>query len=140
MIYPIEYLLDQIRRLWSKIASVEGNTEVDFVHKAGDTMTGPLILSEEPTEDLQAATKLYVDEQNAAESLVFTFNSPINPWPLQHNKGRKPSSCRTLVRLPTTPTQLNQTFGQVIDIDDNTTVVTFGANHEGEAHLIFPPE
>ena len=32
------------------------------VNKAGDTMTGPLVLSGDPTEDNQAATKKYVDE------------------------------------------------------------------------------
>jgi hypothetical protein len=32
-----------------------------YVLKAGDTMTGPLVLSGDPTQDLQAATKGYVD-------------------------------------------------------------------------------
>ena len=32
-----------------------------YMKKSGATMTGPLILSGEPTEDLQAATKKYVD-------------------------------------------------------------------------------
>lgn len=32
------------------------------VNKAGDTMTGPLVLPGDPTEDNQAATKKYVDE------------------------------------------------------------------------------
>lgn len=34
-----------------------------WVDEAGDTMTGPLVLSGAPTEDLHAATKRYVDEQ-----------------------------------------------------------------------------
>ena len=33
----------------------------NYVEKSGDTMTGPLILSENPTQTLQAATKAYVD-------------------------------------------------------------------------------
>ena len=36
-----------------------------FVLKAGDTMTGPLILSGAPTENLHAATKKYVDDSVA---------------------------------------------------------------------------
>lgn len=36
-----------------------------FVLKAGDTMTGPLILSGAPTENLHAATKKYVDDTEA---------------------------------------------------------------------------
>jgi len=32
------------------------------VSKAGDTMTGPLVLAADPTEDMQAATKKYVDD------------------------------------------------------------------------------
>lgn len=35
--------------------------DTTFVRLAGSTMTGPLILSEDPDEDLQAATKQYVD-------------------------------------------------------------------------------
>lgn len=34
----------------------------DKVSKSGDTMTGPLVLPGDPTEDNQAATKKYVDE------------------------------------------------------------------------------
>lgn len=34
----------------------------NLVFKSGDTMLGPLILHANPEEDMQAATKLYVDE------------------------------------------------------------------------------
>ena len=33
----------------------------NYVKRTGDTMTGPLVLPGDPTEDLQAATKQYVD-------------------------------------------------------------------------------
>jgi hypothetical protein len=33
----------------------------DYVKKAGDEMAGPLILSRDPEEDMEAATKQYVD-------------------------------------------------------------------------------
>lgn len=38
------------------------------VNKAGDTMTGPLVLPGDPTEDNQAATKKYVDEHGGGPS------------------------------------------------------------------------
>lgn len=38
---------------------------ITFVNKAGDTMTGPLILSGDPTAALGAATKQYVDAADA---------------------------------------------------------------------------
>ena len=51
---------------WEKITSgkpetLAGYGITDGVNKAGDTMTGALILSGAPAEDLQAATKAYVD-------------------------------------------------------------------------------
>ena len=42
----------------------------DYVKKSGDTMTGPLVLPGNPTQDLQAATKGYVDLMNASEELL----------------------------------------------------------------------
>lgn len=51
---------------WEKITSgkpntLEGYGITDGVNKAGDTMTGSLILSGAPKQDLEAATKAYVD-------------------------------------------------------------------------------
>lgn len=50
---------------WSKgstlVATELNQAIVDRVAKAGDTMTGPLVLSGAPTSNLQAATKQYVD-------------------------------------------------------------------------------
>ena len=37
----------------------------DYVKKTGDTMTGPLVLPGDPAENLQAATKQYVDNSAA---------------------------------------------------------------------------
>jgi len=47
-----------------------------FVLKAGDTMTGPLILSGAPTENLHAATKKYVDD-TAANYVTLTTDQDI---------------------------------------------------------------
>jgi len=38
-----------------------GHTHAEYVAKAGDTMTGPLVLPGDPTAALEAATKQYVD-------------------------------------------------------------------------------
>lgn len=53
-----EYVDQQVAALNTAIATK--------VAKAGDTMTGPLVLSGAPTTDLQAATKKYVDDAVAA--------------------------------------------------------------------------
>jgi hypothetical protein len=45
---------------WNKV-TVAGDTQPNYTLKAGDTMTGPLVLPGDPTANLQAATKQYVD-------------------------------------------------------------------------------
>src|SRR5262245_34874571 len=50
------------------------------VAKAGDTMTGALILPGDPTTALQAATKQYVD--NRVDPLVVQLNSKISEAPI----------------------------------------------------------
>lgn len=53
------------------------------VNKAGDTMTGPLVLSGDPTQPMEAATKKYVDEHGGGASGDFlplsggTMTGPI---------------------------------------------------------------
>lgn len=58
---------------WSKgstlVATELNQAIVDRVAKAGDTMSGPLILSGAPSTGLQAATKTYVD--GAVSGIVF---------------------------------------------------------------------
>lgn len=45
--------------LWGKVAAKIGTR----VSKAGDTMTGPLVLADDPASDMQATTKRYVDDK-----------------------------------------------------------------------------
>jgi hypothetical protein len=53
--------LSQLATLVDGAASI-GETDARYVQLAGSTMTGPLVLPGAPTADLQAATKLYVDD------------------------------------------------------------------------------
>lgn len=48
------------------LTGVVPNDASPYVEKAGDTMTGPLVLPGNPTSGLQAATKNYVDNTTAA--------------------------------------------------------------------------
>lgn len=55
------------------IIEVDGEQETtiqntELMDKNGSTMSGPLVLPENPTEDMQAATKKYVDDSLAAFS------------------------------------------------------------------------
>jgi len=56
------------------------------VKQAGDTMTGPLILSGDPIEPLQAVTKQYVDEQIVTGGIVFNQLSLSAAWTIPHNR------------------------------------------------------
>ena len=54
----------------------------DYVKKTGDTMTGPLVLPGNPTQNLQAATKQYVDASSGGGSGLLAygaFNSAGDP-------------------------------------------------------------
>ena len=52
--------------LGQRIDELQLNVGADYVKKAGDTMTGALTLPADPTENLQAATKQYVDSVTTA--------------------------------------------------------------------------
>ena len=47
----------------------------DYVKKTGDTMTGPLVLPGDPTTDLQAATKQYVDASSGGGSGLLSYGA-----------------------------------------------------------------
>jgi cytoskeletal protein CcmA (bactofilin family) len=52
------------------------------LNKAGDTMTGPLVLSGAPTQNLHAATKLYVDSQLSTPSGTVLLTGSTMTGPL----------------------------------------------------------
>ena len=47
----------------------------DYVKKTGDTMTGPLVLPGNPTQNLQAATKQYVDASSGGGSGLLAYGA-----------------------------------------------------------------
>ena len=64
------------------IGYTDKENELLFVKKAGDTLTGPLIVSRDPVEDLEVATKKYVDDLSAkgrqkAFKLINTANELV---------------------------------------------------------------
>lgn len=108
-----------------------------FLNKiTGGTMIGDLILAHDPVQNLEAATRQFVLAQVAGDQIVFLFNTPTNPWPLPHFRGKFPSSVRTMVQLPTSAYMV-QLSGAVSDPDSNNSTVDFGANYQGKAIVGF---
>ena len=61
------------------VSTEEGSAEILYVNAAGDSMTGPLVLSGAPTIDLQAATKKYIDDKvNPLVAQVAAFQMDAN--------------------------------------------------------------
>ena len=52
-----------------KVIATAGVPDI-YVERSGDTMTGPLVLPGNPTLDLQAATKKYVDSRTPSNELL----------------------------------------------------------------------
>lgn len=137
MIYPLEWCIDQIKKLWAYLGPSPSDT---YVHRAGGDpggiMTGSLTLSGDPVNPLEAATKQYVDTVQAADKVTIVFVSPTNPWNLPHERGRYPTSVRLLVKFPTS-SELVQIGGKVTDVTNNLTRVDFSASYAGQAELDF---
>src|SRR5579864_8689359 len=52
----------------------------DFIAKTGDTMEGPLVLAADPAQDLEAATKEYVDNAvGTSEYVLKTGDTMMGP-------------------------------------------------------------
>jgi hypothetical protein len=71
------YNTDRITNLGDALVAVLANVADETVARSGDTMTGPLLLTGDPTEDLEAATKRYVDAEVTAvgERLTTSFRN-----------------------------------------------------------------
>ena len=64
---------------WMSPALVKAAIDFTSVQLSGSTMTGPLILNGDPTQNLEAATKQYVDEAKASVfELVLNVNATQN--------------------------------------------------------------
>ena len=76
---------------WTRlIGFTEKENQVRYVNLSGDTMTGPLILSRDPIQDSEAATKRYVDkfsDSDKQDKIIFIDNdSDLIAY--QHQKDR----------------------------------------------------
>ena len=85
----------QLSEVAGRVTNIEnGTTDLPaYVKKAGDTMTGPLVLPADPTENLQAATKQYVDSKAGGGG------SEIAPW--------LPNATSLNLTVLRNPTQIN---------------------------------
>lgn len=105
-----------------------------FVARGGDTMTGPLILSEHPNDDspeMQAATVGYVDSKVASVArFTHTQTSPASEWTIVHNLNGYPQV--TIRDLETT----QEKDGDVQYPSSNEVRVYWGSPETGVAELI----
>jgi hypothetical protein len=63
---------------WQRIVSFDqAESDIRYINAAGDTMTGALTLVSDPTTNLEAATKQYVDAL-VANSEIYTANASLN--------------------------------------------------------------
>lgn len=67
--------------IWSTLTSANITTALGFTpaNKAGDTFTGPLLVSADPTLPLQVATKQYTDSHSAGITTLNGINGSANP-------------------------------------------------------------
>lgn len=70
-----------IQALTEQVATVSGVASA-ALPKNGGTMTGPLTLAGAPAQDLQAATKKYVDENSGKGALMLTGGTMTGPLTL----------------------------------------------------------
>lgn len=103
----------------------------EYVAKAGDTMTGPLILSGAPTQSSEAATKGYIDNlfQNIGDKYIQA--TPASTWTIAHNR----NTTHILVQV----IEGNEIVipDRIVFIDANTIEVSFGAPISGSANMLF---
>lgn len=77
---------DGIVYVWDGVKWISGAAPLVYLPIAGGTMTGPLILSGDPTLDLGAATKQYVD--NAVDGVTadqVNLNPGVSTWTTVQN-------------------------------------------------------
>lgn len=60
----LDYDAVNLKTLNSKISAISIPSTANYILKSGDTMTGSLVLAADPTQNLQAAPKQYVDKFN----------------------------------------------------------------------------
>lgn len=76
---------------WTRlIGYTEVENEIRYVDVAGDTMTGPLLLSRDPVTDSEAATKAYVDTFNDSDKqdkiIIVNDQTALLAYPKENNR------------------------------------------------------
>lgn len=103
----------------------------EYVAKAGDSMSGPLILSEDPVQALQAATKGYIDNlfENMGDKYIQATAS--DTWTIAHNR----NTTHILVQV----VEENEIVmpDRIVFLDANTIEITFGKAITGSANMLF---
>ena len=99
-----------------------------YVLKAGDTMTGPLVLPGDPTAPLQAADMAYVDEQNAALSAG-----------LGQKVSLQPQTTQTVVQPAGTQLHVNNLNGELY-ASQYATASGGGAGNNGLSNALASPD
>ncbi len=103
----------------------------DHVEKAGDTMTGPLILNAAPTVALEAANKGYID--NLIQNIGDKYDQVIasDTWVITHNRNT------TLVLVQVIEGNEIVIPDRITIIDADTIEIGFGAPIIGSANMVF---
>jgi len=103
----------------------------EHVAKAGDTMTGPLILNANPTTALEAATKGYIDNliQNIGDK--YDQVTAASTWTVAHNR----NTTQVLVQVVEGGEIIIP--DRIIILDANTIEIRFGAPTTGTVNMVF---
>ncbi len=94
---------------------------IPFVLKAGDTMTGPLVLPGDPATPLQAATKGYVDSGTAG---------------LQAGLGQKVSTAPSSTQVVTQPTGTQLQVNSLNGVLNAKNYISSSGSNDGIAHAL----
>ena len=134
---PVGYQIIRPDLDWRRYVWGGSSWDELYLSIQGGTMKGSLILDHDPVEDLEAATKQYVDSVGSDKKYTFTQMVPSNVWPapgdtpsgyIEHNLGKKPS-----VMIVDDYDQV--WVGEITYINDNQVSLTFENAISGKAYF-----
>jgi hypothetical protein len=103
----------------------------EYILKAGDTMSGPLILNGNPTSDLAAANKGYIDNliRNIGDKYIQAIASTT--WTIAHNRNT------TFILVQVLDGNEIVIPDSIRFVDADTIEINFGAPASGSANMVF---